>query len=364
MEGQRYVGIDVGKRTMEVRFISHDSRVTAWNGKTDSRGRAKLASLVNPGDTVGIEAGVLGFALAKQLRAKQADVRMLNPGKLAVIYASTRKTDAEDALKLAQMVKRFEPHELPLVDTPTEEEEQDRAQVCELAFLKKVRTQHINRLHAVYVRGGETDVTKADLATKKSREATHNRLSGLLAKEAVRAEAFIDQYEASIEEIEGQQSERLKTNELTPYLFSIPGVGPSLAMAFLAYIGDGKRFCTGSQVANYTGLVPRVDCSGDTNRYGPITKRGCKAIRRVAIQAAWSLVYSKKGGALKNFYETRSSEIGKKKAIVGVARKLIVLMWTIAKNREYYRGTELKERLVKLRQYKLIEKKGKSGTGG
>jgi transposase len=153
-------------------------------------------------------------------------------------------------------------------------------------------------------------------------------------------------------------------NELTPYLLSIPGVGPSLAMAFLAYVGDGRRFSTGAQVANYTGLVPRVDCSGETNRYGSITKHGCKAIRRVAIQAAWALVYSKKGGALKNFYETRSSEIGKKKAIVGVARKLIVLMWTIVKNREYYRGTDLKERLTKLRQYRLIEKKKKSGTGG
>lgn len=356
MEGRRYVGIDVGKRTMEVRFLSQGSQVTAWNGKTDARGRAKLASMVNPGDTVGIEAGVLGFALAKQLRSKQAEVHVLNPGKLAVIFASTKKTDAEDALKLAQMVKRFEPEELPLVDTPTEEEEKDRALVNELAFLKKLRTQYINRLHAVYVREGLTDVTKANLATVESREETRKRLSSRFLREAERAETFLSQYEENIDEIEREQGERLKANDLTPYLLSIPGVGPNLAMAYLSYLGDGRRFSSAAQVANYTGLVPRVDCSGDTNRYGPITKRGCKAIRRVAVQAAWSLVYAKKSSALKDFYERRSSEIGRKKAIVGVARKLIVLMWTVAKNREYFRGSDLKERLAKLRQHKVYKK--------
>ena len=50
------------------------------------------------------------------------------------------------------------------------------------------------------------------------------------------------------------------------------------------------------QVAYYSGLVPRVDISGDCVRYGPITKRGAHLFRRPLIQAAWSLVRSPHGG--------------------------------------------------------------------
>ena len=124
-------------------------------------------------------------------------------------------------------------------------------------------------------------------------------------------------------------------------------------MAFIAYIGDGSRFASQAQVSNYTGLVPRVDCSGNYTHYGPITKRGCVAIRRVAIQAAWALVGSREGGPYKEFYERKSSEIGKKKAIVAIARKLVVLMYTLATNRDYYSGTTIKNRLKKLKKYKI-----------
>jgi transposase len=357
MEEPRWVGIDVGKRTMEVRFIDGDFKVHAWQGKTDGQGRAKLASQIKPGDIVGIEAGVLGFAIAKDLRRAGAEVLLLNPGKLAIIYATTKKTDAEDALKLARLVQRFTPSELPVVNAPSEEEERDRELVSELAFLKQSRTRFVNHLHAIYLRAGQTQVMKKQLSSFEARHETRTKLSGSYEQEAVRCEQMIDLLEVQIAEIETAQAQRLKKNELTPYLLSIPGVGPALAMAFEAYIGDGSRFASGPQVANYTGLVPRVDCSGDCNRYGPITKRGCVAIRRVAIQSAWAMVQSKNGGSYKEFFERRSSEIGKKKAIVAVARKMVVLMYTLAKNRDYYRGTTQKERLAKLRVYKLWEKR-------
>ena len=78
--------------------------------------------------------------------------------------------------------------------------------------------------------------------------------------------------------------ERLKT---------IPGVGDKTALAFAAYVGDGKRFNNGDEVTNYLGLVPRVDCSGSINRYGHITKKGNRIVRALLYQAAWSIVRSK-----------------------------------------------------------------------
>ena len=53
------------------------------------------------------------------------------------------------------------------------------------------------------------------------------------------------------------------------YLFMVSN--QVVAAAFLAYVGDAKRFSSPARVANYIGLVPRIDCSGETHRYGHIT---------------------------------------------------------------------------------------------
>ncbi|EKP83403.1 transposase, IS116/IS110/IS902 family [Leptospira interrogans serovar Grippotyphosa str. 2006006986] len=65
-------------------------------------------------------------------------------------------------------------------------------------------------------------------------------------------------------------------------------------------MGDCKRFSSAKQAAYYAGLVPRVDISGDTVRYGRIINRGCHSIRRVIVQAAWSLVRCQHGGKVKS----------------------------------------------------------------
>ncbi|AVQ10783.1 Transposase [Leptospira santarosai] len=67
---------------------------------------------------------------------------------------------------------------------------------------------------------------------------------------------------------------------------SMPGIGMVTSLAIMSYMGDCKRFSSGKQAAYYAGLVPRVDISGDTVRYGRIVSRGCHSIRRVIVQAA------------------------------------------------------------------------------
>jgi len=117
---------------------------------------------------------------------------------------------------------------------------------------------------------------------------------------------------------------------------SVSGVGPVLAFTFRAHIGDGSRFDNVAQVSNYVGFVPRLDMSGQSMRTGHITKRGCKHIRRIAVQSAWALVRSKEGGALKIKYREISARRGKKIAIVAVAKKLIELLWVLSQKKELY----------------------------
>jgi transposase len=306
MEG-KIIGIDLGKKNMEVKFLGKTTgKDSVWNCKTDLKGRKSLYKRIDENDIVGIEACSLAFVIAKEIIEQTgAKVIVLNPGKLAVIYQSTKKTDTADAMKIARLIQRFPIEELPTVPIPTEKEMRDQAIVKETGFTKQERTRYINRLHAQFTGSGITTIVKS---------------------------------------------------ELTHYVMSVPGVGPQTALAFLAYFGDGKRFSTEKEVGNYSGLVPRVDISGSIVRYGSIIKRGCVPIRRVAIQASWALVRNRNGGALANKFHEMRTRIGNKKAIVAIARKLIILLWVLVKNREYYNCFDHEKHESKMRYYKIRKK--------
>jgi transposase len=78
-------------------------------------------------------------------------------------------------------------------------------------------------------------------------------------------------------------------------------------------------------------------------KYGEITKRGNTYLRALLVQAAWTLIKSKQGGALKEGYEymTGAKGLGKKKSIIAVARRLAELLWTLIRN-----GTDYEKRKI------------------
>jgi transposase len=74
--------------------------------------------------------------------------------------------------------------------------------------------------------------------------------------------------------------------------------------------------------------------SGETVRYGRITKRGNSYARALLVQAAWSMIRTKAGGKLKERYEymTVEKSKSKKKAIVAIARRLAELLYTLMRD--------------------------------
>ncbi len=122
----------------------------------------------------------------------------------------------------------------------------------------------------------------------------------------------------------------------------------------ISYMGNCKRFSSAKQAAYYVGLVPRVDISGDSAYYGRIVNRGCHSIRRVIVQAAWSLVRSQYGGKLKEFYQRLYLKKGAKKSIIATSRKMIEILYTMIKTGELFDSMPEKVLNRKLTQYGLM----------
>lgn len=339
MEQKRFVGIDLGKRTYEMKIIGINGKVTGTNGQTNPSGRKLLYRKLLATDRVAIEVCSLGMVMAKEIQKEVGcEVVLLNPSQLVLIYRSLKKNDKEDALKLARLVQKYTNEELPKVELPTEHEETLRQILTEIRQLKNDRTKEINRLHAIFVECGITEIKKKDLATIDNRIKCIKMLKGIALAQAERILKKLELVETQIEEVEDLLDKEIDGDKNIEKLTEIPGVGKQLASAYVAFIGDGSRFPNASTIGAATGLVPRLDMSSTVCRMGHITKCGNKNLRTLLILAAWSHVRSRDGGALKDkfLYMTRFQSKGKKIAIVAIARKLAELMYILLKNDTSY----------------------------
>jgi hypothetical protein len=149
---------------------------------------------------------------------------------------------------------------------------------------------------------------------------------------ALRHVEFLDQEIAAVERLIA--SDALRSAEVRR-LMTVPGVNVICAQTFLAAVGDIRRFRTARGLVGYLGLDPRVRQSGsEPARAGRISKRGSSSARWALVEAAWSVV--QQPGPLHAVYDRIRARRGHGKAVVAVARKLVVLFWCLLTRGEDY----------------------------
>ncbi len=67
---------------------------------------------------------------------------------------------------------------------------------------------------------------------------------------------------------------------------SLQGVGDILAIVIALEIGDIDRFRSPQHLASYSGMVPRVNSSGDKTRYGRVRPDVNRNLKWAYIEAA------------------------------------------------------------------------------
>ena len=105
----------------------------------------------------------------------------------------------------------------------------------------------------------------------------------------------------------------------------LPGIGAINAMIVLSAIGDISRFPTAKHLVGYSGLGISIHASGQTQHTGGITKQGRREIRTTLVEAAWVAVAHHPHW--KAVFERLCTRMKKRKAIVAVARKLLIVIW-------------------------------------
>ena len=135
---------------------------------------------------------------------------------------------------------------------------------------------------------------------------------------------FAEQQEARIQkEMTGIAAE----DEEIGRLLHIAGFGVITAVTVYAAIGDIRRFAEPKKLVGYAGLGARVHDSGMTTRTGKITKAGRRDLRVALVEAAH--VVANNHPHWKAELARLQPRLGYNRAIVAIARKLLVTVWYV-----------------------------------
>ena len=116
---------------------------------------------------------------------------------------------------------------------------------------------------------------------------------------------------------------------------SVPGIGILIGMELLVELPDIERFKNAEEIASYMGLTPSEYSTGQHVRQGRITRCGNSRARTCLVESSWHLIV--KDPFMRFKYMTLKNRKGAKRAIIAIARNLIVWIRRILLNNEPYR---------------------------
>jgi len=319
-------GMDIGDRFSYLHVLDAEGEMLEETRVPTTPRGLRQSFESRPALRIAIEVGTHSPWISRILEKLGHDVLVANPRQLRLIHSSTRKNDRLDAERLARLL-RLDPALLSPVDHRDEEAQAALALVRARSALVSARTKLVNHARgSSKSRGHRLPSSSAAAFPKLLAEFPDELRRSLEPVGACITQLSIEIrcYDTRIKEL---SAERYPETEL---LRQVAGVGPVTALVFRLVVQHPARFPRGRQVGAYLGLVPRQDQSGGSDRQLRITKAGDRMTRTLLVQCAqrmlgpfgedsdlrrWGLQLAARGG-----------KAGKKRAVIGVARKLSVLL--------------------------------------
>jgi transposase len=268
--------------------------------------------------------------LVEMMQEQGHTIHVGDSRSIKLIACSRCKTDKIDSKILMELLaKGF----LPTTYIPSSDERKYRELLRHRSSLVRTATRSKLRIHAVLAKEniqirypfsirGRQQLEEVELPTHRQR---------ILTQEL----AMLDYAEDRAHEQQQQIGRHARQEPDVARLKTVPGFDMLMSMAFLAEVGDVRRFKNADQVAAYIGLVPRVYSSGNTRRCGRITKTGPKFLRWMLVQASWAAI--KASHNLRYCFAAIGRRRGQKVAIVAIARKLATIAFRILRDKTEYK---------------------------
>ena len=331
-----YVGIDLHKKVIALCVVDQHFRIVTRQNLAcaDPERIRKFFAGLGPFQAV-VEATASYEWLWQLLEPLAQRLVLAHPKKLRIIAESTRKSDRLDAQVLAEFLARGM---IPQAYRPTPRQRQHRRLVRHRCFLRRKAATARTKIRRIV---SDYNADRLNLFTQEGLKY----LSELALSPADRfvVDQLVISWKHHLDQV--RQAEKclrvfaqqasLAEAEARAVLRSVAGIGVVTVDIILSEIGDIHRFRSLKEVAAYAGLVPgRRESAGKVKDLG-ITKDGSRLLRWAMVEAAWRLV--RRSSRWRYIFEQLQKRRGRKKAIVAVARRLLVVIVAVWRKGEKYR---------------------------
>ncbi len=320
-----WVGIDLHRLQWHVTIRTQDTEL--FTGSIPGQWTSLRALFERyPAEQVHVvyEAGYFGFWLYDVLIQWGADCIVTPPSLLPQESGNRVKTDRRDSRKLALLLTKGM---LNAVWVPSLEQRTHRDVLRRRQTLMQDRVRTQSRIKAQLQLYGMALEPPRGMWTQRY----FRQLCSLTWMNDWQQETFqrlLAQYSFLSDQIKLQTDLIQQLGSLERYthdvtlLRTLGGVGLLSAMEILLELPEMRRFRRAEQLAAYVGLTPSQYSSGEHIRMGRITRSGKSHLRATLVELAWRVVA--KNPAVRAVYLRLKARTGAKRAIVAVARRLLL----------------------------------------
>ena len=330
------LGIDLAKNTFQLHGVDAHGKVAVQKRVTRAKLRETIAQL--PACLIGMEACGSAQYWAREFQQLGYTVRLISP-QFVKPYVKGNKNDSQDAEVICEAVSR--PH-MRFVPLKTVESQDIHAIHRMRSRLIKERTALVNQVRGLLAERGiiiAQGITKLRTQLPVIVEDLQNELTPLsrevmreLYEELVVLDERVTRVDAMVHRVFTQSTACQK-------LAQVEGIGPVVATALVAAVGNATEFANGRHLAAWLGLVPRQHSTGGKERLLGISKRGDCYLRSLLIHGARATVHHarRKTDARSRWIMSLERRRGKNIATVAIANKNARIAWALLTSDGEYR---------------------------
>jgi transposase len=331
------MGIDLAKNNFHVHAV--DANGLKLTSTKLSRQKLKEYLVTAPLCTVAMEACASAHYWGRLFESYGHQVRLIAP-QFVKPFVKSNKNDAVDAEAICEAAQRPNMRFVAIKET----EQQDIQAIHRMRSLAvERRTAQINQIRGLLLEYGiAMPAGRFNLLRRLPEilEDAENGLTNLFREELFGLYGELRHLDERITHYDGKINQIAQADERMQRLQTIPGIGPKIATALLAAIGDIHAFKKGRELAAWIGLVPRQHSTGGNSTLLGISKRGDVYLRQLIIHGARSILrwVDRKTDRTSRWAAGIKARRHQNIAIVAMANKMVRVAFALLKNGETYRA--------------------------